>query len=100
VWALTKAPGSDALLASGGGDAVVNIWRDSTATDAAEEEKAMQVATPDMKKLTCICPTCALKGCYLFCSRFQGPLDPISLLKSLAWFIYNEYGNTAAHEHL
>jgi hypothetical protein len=55
---------------------------------------------PGYEKLTYICPTCALKGCYLFCSRFQGPLDPISSLKSLAWFIYNEYGNTAALEHL
>eukprot|EP00873_Tetraselmis_striata_P034175 jgi/Tetstr1/454439/TSEL_041339.t1 len=42
VWALTKAPGNDALLASGGSDAIVNIWRDCTASDAAEEEKALQ----------------------------------------------------------
>lgn len=35
VWALTVAGEQDAVLATGGADARVNIWRDCTAEDEA-----------------------------------------------------------------
>ena len=37
------APKNDALLASGGGDAIINIWHDCTEADEAEEEEKHQV---------------------------------------------------------
>ena len=37
------APKNDALLATGGGDAIINIWHDCTEADEVEEEEKHQV---------------------------------------------------------
>ena len=43
VWALAVAPKNDKLIATGGGDSIINIWEDKTEDMDEEDLKAQQV---------------------------------------------------------
>lgn len=51
VWALAVAGENDALLATGGADARVNVWRDCTAEDEAAAVADRALATTKAQEL-------------------------------------------------